>query len=235
MNNRARHFIYQQRNTSMKFYSAGNYLRSVIYGFGLLVATQVSHAISYRISVDTSPLAADPGAPFAIDFLLIGGDPLQNSVTIGNFQFGGGQATNAPAAYTSLGASGDLNSSVFLTTTEFLNEFYQGFQPGASFTFDLQFDSHVNSPTPDGFSFSILDSNLFNIQTNGVGDSLMLISFDNAHPLPEVFASNSGVSVSFAALPDTGATLTLLAAATLGMVALRRKSSLSTTETPSSR
>ena len=57
----------------------------------------------------------------------------------------------------------------------FANEIYQPFAPGSRLSFFVTMTTNVTS-TPDAFSFGILDGNLFNIPTNGLGDSLLLVN-----------------------------------------------------------
>jgi hypothetical protein len=59
---------------------------------------------------------------------------------------------------------------------------------------------------PDGFSFAILDNNLLNIPTTGIGDSLVQINLGTA---PAVMVGQGtgpqGVSVSVVAAPESSA------------------------------
>src|SRR5689334_22890104 len=102
----------------MKFKTISNLVRSTIAAACLLVGTHLSQAISYQVTVDTSSLIADPGAPFALDFQLTGGNPLANSITVSNFNFGSGYATDNPLTFTLGGVTGDLSSTVTLSTTQ---------------------------------------------------------------------------------------------------------------------
>ena len=201
-------------------------LRTLILGACLFLGTQVSHAISYHFSIDTSGLSGDPGAPFALDFQFIGDG--SNTITIGNFKFGGGSASNDPSMAGAFGAtSGDLSSSVTLTTGsggEFFNEFFQGFTAGSRLSFDVFFYDPVVNLTPDMFSFSILDNQLFNIPTSyGVGNALGVIEFNGANPAPAVFVADNGVTVT---VPDHGTTFGLLGMALLGLVGVHQSSRL---------
>jgi hypothetical protein len=154
----------------------------------LLNATESQAAtIGFHIIVNTSTLPGNPSAPFALDFQLNGGNPLSNTATISNFTFGGGAANSSPAATTFGLASGSLTSSVILNST-----------PGAALGFDVLLTTNVNTPNPDVFSFAILDKNLFNIPTTGLGDSLVLVNLDSATPAVQKFGGTgpfSGVSV----------------------------------------
>lgn len=192
----------------------------------LLAAPSASEAstIAYGVSINTSSLPAG-SAPYALDFQLLGGSPLGNTVTIDHFDFGGGLATNNPAATTIGLAGGSLGSSVTLSDSgvSFFNEFYQGFTPGATLSFIFVLSTNVNGPTPDAFSIAILDKNLLNIPTGGVGDALLLVNIDKANAFVQTFAGTgafSGVTVTATALPEPGS-LTLLGVGLAGAGARR--------------
>lgn len=118
-------------------------------------ASQVSASnIFYHFDVDTSALAGNPNAPFALDFQLTDGDGLNNSfVTIKNFDFSGGNAIGTPELIN--GANGDLSTAVSLTDSEFYNDFFQEFSSGGKVSFDVAITSTATGVTPDGFGFGI--------------------------------------------------------------------------------
>src|ERR1051325_7598076 len=73
-------------------------------------------AETVRVSMDTHLLKTSANGPFSIGFQLAGGGSFgdgNNSVTLGNFRFGGG----SPAGPPTLGgtALGDVSTSVTLT------------------------------------------------------------------------------------------------------------------------
>ncbi|MEO7099200.1 MAG: NF038129 family PEP-CTERM protein [Luteolibacter sp.] len=180
----------------------------------LLGASSAHAAVTYYVDVNTSSLIGNTSAPFALDFQLIGS--ASNSVTISNFNFGGGSATSSTENYTGT-ASGDLNSTVSLNdTTTFFNEFFQGFTPGATLSFTVNVDTNIGSPTPDGFSFAILDSSLTNITTSGLGDSLLVVNVDGTSYGTMTSQTGSGTGafsgVSITSVPEPSAAL-------LGMMA----------------
>ncbi len=110
------------------------------------------------VSIDTSSLVANyqPG-PFGIDFLLTG--TYGNTVTLTNFSFGAGGSTVPGTAILTNGAIGDLSSSVNLTdSVYFFNDFNQGFTPGLTLTFTIDYTviaPPVSSDPPDNFSMVI--------------------------------------------------------------------------------
>lgn len=201
-----------------------NYTKSLV-ALAIAAVTFVgaqAEAALYHVSVDTSALQSAPGAPFALDFQLIGGNALSNTVTISNFTYGGGAATSDPFASTFGLASGTLQTGVTLTSnsSNFLNEFYQGFAPGSVLGFDVNLTTNVNGPTPDGFSFSILDQNLENLPTNGVGNSYLLVNIDGSTPS---FVAANGVT--FSAIPEPNSAL-FMGALVVGAVGIFRRRSL---------
>ncbi len=128
-----------------------------LLGFILILAGPAARAdLTWTVSLDTSQLAANYTAPFALDFELVGSNG--NTVTLTNFSFGGGSAGPGSAFLTG-GASGNLGSSVSLTdnTVNFFSDFNQQFTPGSTLTFTV--DSTLVAPpsggTPDNFSMVI--------------------------------------------------------------------------------
>ena len=188
---------------------------SALAAASALLGASASHAaVTYYVDVNTSALVGNTSAPFALDFQLIGG--ANNSVTISNFNFGGGSATSLTENYTGT-ASGDLGSTVSLNdATTFVNEFFQGFTPGATLSFTVNVDTNIGSPTPDTFSFAILDSSLMNITTNGLGDSLLVVNIDGTSYGTMTSQTGSGTGafsgVSVTSVPEPSAAL-------LGLVA----------------
>jgi hypothetical protein len=143
-------------------------------------APALAAPIGFMVTVNTSSLSGNPAAPFYLDFQLTNGAAVSNSATISNFSFGGGSASGA--ATLDGGASGSLASSVFLTDTSFINEFYQAFTPGSLLSFFVTLSRNVDSSLqPDGFSVAILDNNLFNIPTTGFGDQLVSVDINSAN------------------------------------------------------
>jgi hypothetical protein len=212
-----------------------NYNRYLKRTLGVLAAaimfsTASSHAaLTYHVDITTGSLGASASAPFSLDFQLNGSQG--NTAIISNLTFGGGAAT--PGTNTFGQAAGSLGSSVTLGSTslaDFFNEFYQGFTSGSVLGFDVTLTDNFSSGTPDAFSVAILDKDIFNIPTNGLGDSLLLINLDNT-PSAETYAGTgdfAGLTVTAAPVasspvPDSGTTLGLLGFTLAGMHCLRRK------------
>jgi hypothetical protein len=186
----------------------------VLTGACALLSAPAGHAttFNYTVMVNTAGLIGSPSAPFSLDFQLTDGSGTgdgNNTATVSGFAFGGGGPSGG--AFTTGGVGGDLGSAVTLTDSapfQFPYEFYQGFTPGATLSFNVSITGNADAGlTPDGFSFAILDNNLFNIPTTGIGDSLVQINLGAA---PQVNLGQGtgpeGVSVSVVAAPEPSTT-----------------------------
>jgi hypothetical protein len=176
----------------------------------------IAAPLSFQVLVNTAPLVGQSDGPFSLDFQLNDGSGVSdgnNAATISNFLFNGTGAGATGSPTVSGGATGSLSSTVSLTDSSFLNEFFQGFDPGNSLTFLVTLTGNVDpGPTPDAFSFAILDRNLLNIATNGQGDSLLLVNVNSAAlTLTDVqaFGSTHPAGVTATAVPEPGSLLLL--------------------------
>ena len=116
----------------------------------------------WTVSLDTSQLAADFTAPFALDFELVGTNG--NTVSLSSFSFGGGGAGPGPAFLTGR-ASGELGGSVGLdSSASFFSDFNQQFAPGSTLTFTM--DSTLVAP-PSG----------------GIADNFSMVIFEGYDPV----------------------------------------------------
>lgn len=188
----------------------------------LFGASNAKASVTYTINVNTSTLITNVTGPFALDFQFNG--TAGNTATISNFNYGGGASTNSPAGNTTGAAAGSLSGGTILlgatSGVDAFNEFYQGFTPGATFSFDVTLGTAVNpTDAPDQFFFSILDGSLANITTDGLGDSLASITIDPSLTL----SSNTGIGgfagVTTTVVPEPSAAVL----GTLGAVALLRR------------
>lgn len=165
----------------------------------LLGSASLSRAdtISYIVTLNTSPLVGHAAAPFSLDFQFTDGQGTgdsNNTIALSNFAFGsGGSATGIPSLTN--GASGSLGTAVALIDSAFFNEFTQGFTPGSQLSFLLQFTNNVDpGPTPDEFSFAILDNSGFEIPTLNFASALIVIDIDSASPTVQTFSTDPNVS-----------------------------------------
>jgi hypothetical protein len=184
--------------------------------------------INFHVALNTSPLVGNASGPFALDFALIDGSgslAVPNTVTASNFTFAGGGPTGSPML--TGGATGSLAGGVTLSDgAAFLNEFFQTFTAGSAIGFDVLMTGNVDpGPTPDAFSFAILDRNLQNLPTTGLGDSLVLVNISRTSlSLSDVqtFSTTSpaGITATASPIPEP-ASLVFLASGLLS-VRLRR-------------
>ena len=180
-------------------------------------------SLDFHVDVNTGVLIGNTNGPFWLDFQLNGGGPIANTATISNFSFGpGGSGTAGTENYFG-NSTGSLGASVLLTSgTIPFNEFFQGFTPGCMLGFDVSLTTGVNL-TPDAFAFAILDANTFNITTNGLGDSLLLVNLDGSFPALLAFAgagNYAGVTVTAIPEPDI---LLLVLTSLAGLCLIRRR------------
>ena len=172
----------------------GIVLTALVFGALLVGAPAARAQLFFHVRMDTSLLIGHPGAPFYLDFQLNGGsgvDMGNNRVTLSNFDFGGGFA--GPDVPNLIGgASGDLTGGLTISDTLFRNEFFQPFTPGSVLEFDAEITTNVDAgPTPDQFSFSILDCTQTEIPTLGTPtDVFVLIRLDSPSPLVQAFAGD---------------------------------------------
>jgi hypothetical protein len=135
------------------------------------------------ITLNTTSLIGHPASPFYVEFQLEDGsgtNDANNTVSIRNFNFGGGSQSGLPV--TTGGASGSFSSGVRLTDSGFFNQFYQQFQPGTKLSFDVNLSKTADlGPQPDQFTFAILDCALGEIPTKSPANAF--VSVDLRSPL----------------------------------------------------
>ena len=187
--------------------------------FGMAPALNAGIVIDYSIA---TALQGHPAAPFYVGFQFFdtSGAPGNNSVTISNFNFGGGAAGAGPTL--GLGASGNLTSSVSLFDIDPVaigagtRGFVQQFTPGNNLSFTVNFNGSVN-PDLDAFTFQILENNngglfggvpgvdLIPIASSepGFSDALLLVNLDSTVvPTIGSFGHDPGLLVQPSIGPD---------------------------------
>lgn len=201
-------------------------LGAIAAAFALISMPATQAAVIQTVSINTAPLLGLPAngsGPFYLDFQLNGGGALGNTATLSNFNFGGGSLLGGTEM--SIGqASGTLASTITLTadSANAFNEFYQSFTPGSTLTFDVTYSTNVNVPVADLFIFSILNSSLENIPTDGFANSLVTLSIDSVLPAAQTFSGTGDFAGLTAAVPEPSRALLLVAGLGVGIFRRRR-------------
>jgi PEP-CTERM motif-containing protein len=186
-----------------------------------LAQQRSAHAgiIKGSLSLDTSGLSGT----FELALILIDGSATgdaNNTVTLGNFGFGGGSAGAVDPLLTTSGASGDFAGGVALTDSEFFNVFAQAFTAGTALTFDFGLTNNVDAGgTPDQFSIALLQSDGTLIPSSDPSGALLVVNIDSARPGFLAFATDltPAPKVTFAAsVPEPPSSLLLA----IGLVGL---------------
>jgi hypothetical protein len=162
--------------------------------------------VVYDVSLDTAALVGNSNAPFAVDFQLTSGNTssgIVNMVTLSQFAFGTGGSASAGRPFPDSGnASGDLTSAITLNTSggTFFNEFSQNFAPGDKLTFELDFTNNAQpQPTPDEFTFQLIDKSNAEIPTDDPSgsNSLIVIDLNGSTLQPKIYmTTGDGVSIT---------------------------------------
>ena len=202
-------------------------LRTTIALGAVLLALGPGRALAdviANISVNTSSLGSAGSSE--VFFNLTGAGA--NTATISAISLGGGtagavDAINSAGGFapsSNLGSAISLNDSAF-----FLNVFAQSFKAGTSLSFLLDLTTKVVTPTPDQFSFYILDPTGSPIVTSDPTgfDNLVTINLDSPSPTPNVYSTL--VTVTPAVVTPESGTLTLLVLGLAGTVPMFRRRS----------
>jgi hypothetical protein len=163
----------------------------------------------YTVTLDTSQLATNYTGPFGIDFELVGSNG--TTVTISDISFGAG-GNVVPGAFLTGGVSGDLGSSVVLNdSSNFFNDFNQGFAPGTTLTFTVDSTDVPPLPgsntAPDNFSIVIFSGYSGAVYTDVSGPGGMTIPTidpSGADTFVNINANGSPGSNSYAGYSSLG-------------------------------
>src|ERR1035437_9941882 len=105
--------------------------------------------LNYLVDINTAALVGNPSAPFSLDFQSNWGSGLNQTVTLSNFVFTGGNATGS--ATLSGGVAGDVGSSLVFgdSSANPFNEFFQAFTGGVTdIKFNLSLTTNSAGATP---------------------------------------------------------------------------------------
>src|SRR6516225_5524598 len=94
----------------------------------------------YNVTLDTTPLVGHPAGPFYIEMTFADGsgvDDANNTVTLANFNLGGGSSFGGPTLFG--GATGSLETGVTIVDTSFQSLFSEVFTPGNHLSFSIAF------------------------------------------------------------------------------------------------
>jgi hypothetical protein len=190
----------------MKRNSALTLSLALCAGALLAVPNGKASIVIYHVDVNTAALVGNASGPFSLDFQLNDGSGAgdgNNTATLNHFAFGSGSASGSPTSFG--GASGNLSGAVTLTDTTAFNEFFQGFTAGNTLSFDITLTLNSDAgPTPDSFSFGILDNSLYNLPTTGVGDSFLLVNLGSVPSVSTAASVGPAVAVNVTPVPEPG-------------------------------
>jgi hypothetical protein len=143
---------------------------SIAVTVSLALGAVTAMADAINVTLDTSALSGYQ----TLEFSLTDGDnSADNTVTLSNFDFGGGSAVGSPS--TGGGVSGDLGSSVSLTDSSFLALFKQPFDAGSSLSFTLDATHNFAGGSADAFEMYVCDEFALTCYSDDTGTDSMLI------------------------------------------------------------
>jgi hypothetical protein len=119
-----------------------------------------------------------------------------NTVTVGNVNFGGGSALGGPIVFG--GATGSLETEVTITDSSFVSIFSEQFTPGQKLSFSLGLTSNDDSGgIPDGFTVFVLDNSAVPLPTLAPsGDYFLTVGLHASGPVFTVYGSDPSRSPS---------------------------------------
>ncbi|MGA2717256.1 MAG: hypothetical protein ABSG41_29620 [Bryobacteraceae bacterium] len=134
----------------------------------------------YNVAVDTSALVGHPAGPFYVELAFTDGSGIgdaNNTVTLSDFDFGGGSALGSPLVFG--GATGSLETGVSITDSSFLSIFDEQFAPGLQLNFSLDLTSNDDADgIPDRLTLYLLDDSGTAIPTLAPGGANYFLGVD---------------------------------------------------------
>lgn len=203
-------------------------LRAFALAAVLALGSIAQAQLQFQVQLNTSTLMSNPAGPYSLDFQLndgAGWGDGNNWATLSNFSFGSGSSWGTSTTFG--GAMGSLGGTVTLNDSNaMLNELYQSFTPGSWLSFKVTLSTNVDAgPTPDKFSFAILDSNLMNLATNSLGsDTFVEVNINQWNPTVLSYGSaDMTIAAPLVTPVPEASTYGICGAALLGLVAWKRR------------
>lgn len=160
-------------------------------------------------TLDTMPLQTSSAGPFTLDFQLDEGDGQANgynTVTLSNFNFGGGSVNTSPSSSTGgIAVTSSPLEVVLSENTSFYNDVEFSFTPGTSLAFTFSSTTNDDPVAPDAFTFAIYDNSGNEIATtnpNGFNSFIEVDLTSNGSPVNTIL-SGSAPGASVALNPPT--------------------------------
>ena len=185
-------------------------LRALVLSIPVLGVATSARADSFLVFVDTSPLSGIQ----TIGFGLTNSDGTANTVSLSDFDFGGGSAVSGSEDCTfggllsGAGCSGDLTSGVTLDDVDVAALFTQQFEAGSSLSFVLTSTNNYTGPVPDQFAMYLCDATISTCYSDDGSGALLLLDLVGGPLSPASFvrfgASGEGLdppTVTAAAVP----------------------------------
>lgn len=188
----------------------------------LLLSIASTARADFLVTLDTSPLSG----PHVVGFGLTNFDGASNTVSLTEFDFGGGSAVAGSedctlgGLFIGLGCMGSLTGSVTLEDLDVVAFFTEQFNPGASLSFVMSTTSNAAGGTPDQFAMFICDVT-FNCYSDDASGAMLLLDLAGGSLSPSSFipigASAQNLDAPIVtAVPEPG-TLLLLGMAAAGL------------------